>query len=455
LNCHILDLAFVPDGRLFGTDGQMLVNINTTTGEVTNQSPFTYTPVTGLAYMTPVAAGPVDVWIKDCLEDLGNAPSVPTPCAVAYKSPDIWIDNDSDMIIDAPVVGAANILRAKVRNRQVGSAQDVSVKFYYRDNTTGLYFPDGATFIGESTVSVPPNGVALASVEWTVPAPPSSGGHWCIGVLLNHADDPLPDPAPQARDHNNVAIANIWYIAERAGEQELMSFSVGTGGGSGFGLTPWPRKFVIEVDNRLPPGWNWDLEGVQAKTPFVLKLGEERKATLKIVVPKDAAAHTGGSIDVRQVDVATGMVVGGLNYNLYEDHRPPEKIQTLSASLTNGLVTLSWDKVRKEAETGLSERVAYYEILRDGKALVKALRDGDPHRPGFQWKETGPLKGSAVYTVRAVDEGGNTSEISNEARVSSDLGVTKPGKVFNWLTWLLLALTVIPLVLLVRRGRRT
>ena len=454
-NCQIYDLAFVPDGRLFGSDGANLVNVNTSNGEVTRQLSFDFGPVRGLAYIPPDVVGPIDVWMKDCAADTGESPSVPSPCEVAYKSPDIWVDNNNDMIIDAPVVGEENILRAKVRNRMIGTADNVSVKFFYRDNTTGLYFPSGATPIGEDLVTVPPNGIALASVKWTVPPPPSSGGHWCIGVLLNHPGDPLPDPAPDARNHNNIAMANIWYIAGRANEQELLSFTVSTGGRSGFGLQPWPRQFIIEVKADLPPRWSWTLEGMPVDAPFVLKLGDERKAELKVKVAPDAAPHSGGFVEVRQVDVKTGMVVGGLSYTLYEDHRPPAKIGDLRASLVDGSVVLSWGPVRTEAETGLSERVAYYEILRDGRVVNKVLRDGDSNIPGFQWKDPIQPTGPTRYAVRAIDEGENVAAPSNESAIFNVSGATAPCKLFNWITWLLLVIVLLLAALLIRCSLKT
>ncbi len=58
-------------------------------------------PIVGLAVVADFTPGPVDVWMKDCLEDVGDIPSVPgPPCTVAFKSPDIWIDNNQDMILD-------------------------------------------------------------------------------------------------------------------------------------------------------------------------------------------------------------------------------------------------------------------------------------------------------------------------------------------------------------------
>lgn len=445
---NILALTFWPNGVLFGSDGSNLLRIDPSNGNVQTIGPFGLGQIVGLAVVAVLTAGPVDVWMKDCLADIGDVPSVPEPpCRVAFMSPDIWIDNNQDMILDEPVYEEINKLKARVRNRESGVAKDVSVKFYYRNNSTGLHFPEGANYIGEDIVTVPPNSQALASVDWNIPTPPTNGGHWCIGVVLDHPDDPLPSPAPATKNHNNIAMANIWHLAARADEEEYMSFVMGTGGSGGWGLTPWPRDFILEVNAELPAGWEWEIEGVPVGQPITLKLGEEREVKLKIHAPENATPHSGGSVKVRQVDIATQQVVGGLSYNLYEDHLPPEPVRQPNANLVDGYALLSWEEVRKETDSGLRERVSYYEILRDGKVVAKAVLDQDPDKPGYQWKDSDRLAGTVVYSIRAVDEGGNISQLSPEVKV------TMPFKLFNWLTWLLLILVIILLVLLVKVWR--
>lgn len=399
-----------------------------------------------------IAPPPVDVWIRDCDDDVGNTPSVPNPCPVAYMSPDIWIDNNDDMTIDAPVEGADNILKAAVRNRSAVTAEQVTVSFYYRDNTTGLIFPDGAEFIGSDVVTVSGGSVTVASTTWAnLPSPPTTGGHWCIGVVLSHANDPPITPPVPAKDDNNVAIANIWHLAARAGEQMVLSFGAGSGGRSGFGLGEWPRDFVLRVNDELPAGWTWTLEGIAANEPFTLRLGEERQVSLTIDVPDDAPPHTDGAIDVRQVDVATGRVVGGVHFDVYEDHLPPQAVQTLAAALLDGHAVLTWDPVRTEVETGLRERVAYYEIRRDGRPVAKVVSDGDEARPGMQWTDPVALNGAAVYGIHAVDEGANVSEAGPEVRIEDRAGAGR----LTWLLWLQLLLLLVIVAMLIIHMRRS
>lgn len=446
----ITALSFHPtSGLLYGSDGSNLVTINPATAAVTTVGPFG----AGIGFVAGLSFGPdtgdsVDVWIKDCAADTGSVPSHPAPCPHYYTSPDIWIDNNNDMVMDAPVVGADNILYAAVRNRGTNTATNVTASFYYRDNTTGLIFPDGATLIGTDTVTVAGGSGAIASITWpNLPAPPATGGHWCIGVVLNHTSDPAITPAVPPYADNNVGIANIWFIAGRAGEAVSLDFNVGTGGKSGFGLEPWPREFRLEVVNGLPEGWSWTLEGIEADQPFTLNLGEERAVQLKVNVAADAAPHAGGSIKVRQVDIATGTVLGGVQYDLYEDRKPPQAVANARASLVDGKALLSWSPVLLEAETNLPERVAYYEVLRNGDVVAKVLRDEDLEKAGMQWSDPLALVKTTRYAVRVVDEGGNTSAASPEMTI--EIAVAEEPPLFNWLTWLLLMLLLLLLLLAV------
>ena len=90
-----------------------------------------------------------DIWIKDCEADDGTVPSHETEDGIALncpgdewaRSPDIYIDNDLDGVIDEPVVNQANRLFAIIRNNSTYPISNVNVDFYYRNNTTGFVFP--------------------------------------------------------------------------------------------------------------------------------------------------------------------------------------------------------------------------------------------------------------------------------------------------------------------------
>ena len=392
------------------------------------------------------AVGPnVDVWIKDCEADDGSEPSTPN-CPAWWTSPDIYIDNDGNQIIDEPVYGQENQLRAIVRNAGTDTASSVSVAFYFRDNHTGLQFPDGATLIGTASVSVAGGSVALATVPWTIPNPPAGGGHWCIGVVLNHSEDVLTAGATPPEE-NNIGIANIWFIAGRAGEEVGLAGTVGTGGKSGFGLGDWPRDFTMRVVHKLPEGWKVRLEGIPRGAPFKLELGEEKNFRVLVQTPKGAKPRDGGDIVVEQVDVKTGRVVGGLTYRVREDHNPPARISRVLCERIGKRARLTWERISTEAETGQRERVVHYEVLRDGKVMATPYRDEDPLRHGFQWT-TDSLDRASVYTVLAVDLGGLRGKPSPPVDPGF-IGDVKPG-LFNWLTYVLIGLLVA--VLIVKRS---
>ena len=214
----------------------------------------------------------------------------------------------------------------------------------------------------------------------------------------------------------------------------VLDFAVGTGGKSGFGLQPWPRQFVIKVNDTLPLGWRWTLKGIQSEQAFTMRLGEERQVKLDILVPDDAAPNAGGAIDIQQIDIATNKVVGGVNFNLYEDHHAPQTIRAVSGSLIDGQVVLTWQPVIKEENTNLRERVSFYEVTRNGQLVGKVLRDQDPDKVGMQWTDK-ERDGDARYTIVVVDEGGNRSAVSPQIYMPS-----QGDGLFNWFTWLLIIL---------------
>lgn len=457
----ITGLAFHPTtGTLYATNSSSLYTVNPSSGAMTlvgahSSGGTTVGFVAGLAFAPAPATTGMDVWIKDCNADDGTVPSAPALCPQWWKSTDIWIDNNGDNIIDAPVVGANNILKAKIRNRGSVPANGVDVKFYYRDNSTGLIFPDGATLIGQTTATVGPGGTAFVQVPWNnLPAPPTTGGHWCIGVVLDHTGDPRITPTVIPPNDNNVGIANIWFIAGRAGQTVSLGFGAGTGGESGFGFSKWPREFKLTVTHTLPPGWNWRMEGIPADTPFTLKLGEERRTELFVEVAGTALPHTGGFVEIRQIDVESGRKVGGVQFNMYEDHLPPVRIAAARASVLDNTVLLSWVPVLLEAESGLRERVAYYRIIRNKKRIARAVIDADPHMPDFQWRDMNVSPGAVEYRVIAVDEGGNESDLS--PAVTLTIPSPGDGGPFSGQCVLMIAIllfVILVLILLFIRGR--
>ncbi len=360
-------------------------------------------------------AGHPSVWIKDCAADDGSVPSG-TNCPHWWTSPDIWIDNDGDQKIDSPVHGQENTLKARFRSKYYWPLIHwVQVDFYYRDNTTGpLMFPDGATLIGSDIVMMMgvPDDYGVASVKWKIPKPPASGGHWCIGAVVTLKNDGPKVPAVLPPEDKNVAMANLWWIAQEAGKDAYLDFTA-----SASANQEGEQTFVLEVTDELPVGWKWRLSNVEPGEPFDLRPGENRRVKLRVKPPRGAQARERGRITVSQVHVDNKRTVGGVTFNIYEDHLAPNAVRILDAEIVRSRPVLTWEKSQTEAETGFVERIAYYEVSRNGKRVASVNGDEDARRHGVQWVDRAALGGRNVYTVRAVDEGGNVSDESPEAAV--------------------------------------
>ena len=226
-------------------------------------------------------------------------------------------------------------------------------------------------------------------------------------MVINSDQDPRIEPHVIPPLDNNIGMANIWHLAERAGDDVPFSFNAGSGGDNGFGFESWPRRFRMKVNNNLPSDWKFVAKEDWHKYPLELKLGDERNLHFSVNIPESAAPRSGGIISIQQIDLATNRTVGSVVYKLYEDHLPPIKVKDIVIEPENGIPILTWKAVNMESETGLKDRIAYYEIFRDGKPVAKALWDSDPSKIDWQWKDKSDLRGKHSYTISAVDEGGN------------------------------------------------
>ncbi len=157
--------------------------------------------------------GGVDLCMRDCGADGCSEPST---CTKFWASPELYIDNNSDGIIDPPAEGIANRLFARVRNIGSDDASNVDVGFYFADPAMGLLFPSTGTLIDTANIPIiASSGAENAMVEWTIPSPPPSINHFCIGVIATNAQDgQLSERAPE---DDNVAQINIQELYAKAG----------------------------------------------------------------------------------------------------------------------------------------------------------------------------------------------------------------------------------------------
>ncbi len=157
--------------------------------------------------------GGADLCMRDCGADACTEPST---CTKFWASPEIYIDNNEDGVIDPPAEGIANKLFARVRNFGTDDAASVDVDFYYADPAMGLLFPSTGTSIGSDNISlIAKGGAETAMVEWTIPLPPPTIGHYCVGVIATNSQD--GQSSERAPEDNNVAQINIQELYAKAG----------------------------------------------------------------------------------------------------------------------------------------------------------------------------------------------------------------------------------------------
>lgn len=378
-----------------------------------------------------------DVWIKDCDMDVGGVPSTPT-CGSLCQGPDIWVDNNSDGIMDNPVVGAANRLYIRARNLGPGTASNVTSSLYYRNCATGLTFPTGATFIGSVTpLTIASGGSASGWVSWTVPSPPTTGGHWCIGGLVSSPCDPYtPDVSSQW--DNNTCFVNIWALYNRAGspvppkdaepEPVFVNFDLRN-------PNPVPGLFILDADVQLPDNWLLEFfvgDGMPIDLPYeVFFLPEqEMNVRMQATPPPDAVHGDGGVVIVKQYDngyPAPEALIGDITYPIRVDLYQPASIPDLSADIVNEDVELQWTPIAFDV-AGNEDHIACYNVYRgyspdfepgEDNRVGRVAFDQNEDKPGFQWYDEGVVNNKEIiyYLVRVEDEAGYESDNSNLAMV--------------------------------------
>jgi M6 family metalloprotease-like protein len=186
----------------------------------------------------------VDLCMRDCGADVCTEPS---PCSTFWASPEVYIDNNEDGIIDPPAEGIENKLFARVRNVGTSDASDVNVAFYFADPAMGLLFPSTASLIDNDNIPlIAPGSSEVGGVLWTIPVPPPDINHYCVGVIATNAQDGQSDE--WAPNDNNLAQINIQELYAKAGDAVPMR----PGSPSLVKTTttqPWDTTLVVQVCN--------------------------------------------------------------------------------------------------------------------------------------------------------------------------------------------------------------
>ncbi len=381
-----------------------------------------------------------NICIRDCDTDVCAGEI--SPCASWWRSPDIYVDNNEDMIADAPAKDIRNKLFARVRNPGATDAVNVDVAFYFADPAMGLRFPSAADLIDRVPISIIGSGTSVAThVEWTIPDPPPEVNHYCIGVIAENAED--PQNAERPNEDDNVAQINVQALYEKAGDAVPPGPAQPARGVAALGVpVVFQATRVVQVCNPLnqtcffnivigspptyndeviPPDWMVGLEF----TNVVLAPGQCR--SLRVGVRDNDAVHLDQAIVPLTLLCGTTPVGGDVLEFHIDNVRPRPPCPFEVARLAPESDTRpSIDRIRIKwlddfvDELGFPERVERWRIYcgnspdfvpAPGNLLVETCLDDDPTTlPYEHYADNIPDPTHVWFKIIAVDRAGNASD---------------------------------------------
>jgi len=383
---------------------------------------------------------PPNLLIRDCAADVGNEPDA--ACAGNWvQSLDIWIDNNDDGVIDAPIQGVVNHLYIRAWNLG-GPDVNANIKCWFVNPSLGLNFGMGSpgTQITDavsfaSQIDIPsinnlnpsPGGIGYRDYfNWMIPTPPPSIDHYCIGCVIESAADPQSSPVPL--QENNLGQINYWALALKAGTAPAALADDDTT------ITVFRENIDIVNSFDEPMGYLIVAEGLEqdfrispgAEVEIFLQDGETQTVTFDIY--KDNSQHLDeGRVIYQLYKLPDFELVGGLIHDLYIDSYAPSEVREWSVEYfrpqgddyprPSPRYVVNW-WMPEEDVIGAPERVRYYEIHaahdpgqleqpNEETLVAKTGADADPGREGFQYHFYAMDDEDMYFTMRAIDLAGN------------------------------------------------
>ncbi|MBX2929108.1 MAG: S8 family serine peptidase [Saprospiraceae bacterium] len=270
--------------------------------------------------------GGVDLFFRDNYLDWGNTeqPSStlfePVRGAIGWwTSMDIKVDappyaitpptaaNFDAFVDENPMLGAANRVYVRVRNRGPIAASTATVKLHWAQFGTSLpalasdfwtAFPANPTgasswnalpaqtltnvaYSGASVAGTGADAAQVAVFTFTPSFAPSLSNHYCLAAMIDSPQDPLGSGfTSQVVDavtprNNNVThrnYVNLTYMAEEGDDFAGQSFFI---------RNPYPTPIRTVLKYEAPKGWEVALKGAAFNEPMALAAGEERLVTLQ------------------------------------------------------------------------------------------------------------------------------------------------------------------------------
>lgn len=390
-----------------------------------------------------------DLCLRDCG---GDACAEPSPCDKFWASPEIYIDNNEDGIIDPPADGIDNKLFARVRNVGSVDASNVDVEFYFADPAMGLLYPSSATLIDTDNIPIIAKGESeVAGILWNIPVPPATISHYCVGVIATNTND--GQSSESAKQDNNVAQINIQELFAKAGNAVPPSPAEEANPGTVAWSPSLGAKRAADVFNTTqevqvcntssnqecemqivlgsPPNFD-DVEipgDWEVKLSFEsIFLNPDECATLKVTVTDFNAVHLDRAV-VPLTLFCNDVPVGGTILTFNIDNVPPQAPCDFSVSRRTPPGTdnnpgdnaneMSWSDDFFDVG-GWPERVERWRIyngdgdnfaIGPGNLIKETCLDEDPGKAKYQhFHDIIPGESNQWYAIVAVDRAGNESQ---------------------------------------------
>ncbi|HIQ11696.1 MAG TPA: hypothetical protein EYH29_02370 [Caldilineales bacterium] len=241
-----------------------------------------------------------DVYLRDNEDDRGSAPSR----GLTFNSPDIWVRRkpDGEERHQPPVAGEAHWIYVRAWNLGPERATQVRAQVFIAPASPSIW-PEMWREVGEIELGdIEPQANAIASLQWTPEAHPSSR----ILVRLHAAEDPAQH-LWAVRYDNNIAQKNVVHLQVRPGETARFTFPI-------YGLPGELTLRRLRVDRQGFRNGRIDLSIEKAQAyrkrerenddavlkRFASQATESRMAVLTIHMKKGATAQDGGRIIINQ-----------------------------------------------------------------------------------------------------------------------------------------------------------
>ena len=286
------------------------------------------------------ACPPVDIWISDGPNDVGNN-------SHDYNSTDIWSSlTPSGTVHSDPVSGTWNYVHVRVHNLGSTDVNNVDVKLYWADTSVALAWPGDFNQIG-TTYTIPTitaGGHEEHTWSWYVSPSIGTGHKFCFVATADCSADPMAAGllgTYVAPYDNNIAQKNITIIESQAAQSVYLPFTIGNNTFDkvpvtlvidaskfrrGTAILSVPDVIAAQITEKKAilhglrllesKRGGFQLQVVADRRAMIenihMKPMEKQMVKLKVMMPKEA--KIGEEFSLRVEEIAKGDIVGANNF---------------------------------------------------------------------------------------------------------------------------------------------